>query len=563
MVFEKLIICVRKTENKEEIMKFSVLLPLVLFALIALPTQAGVNLKNGNFYISYLDIKVPGGGNDLSITRTYNSKSTANGWFGFGWGNEYETYLSVEADGSVVIHENGSGAQTRFVPKKAVDPVAASKRILEAMRKKSKVPAKTAEKLVQKLAKDAELRQIYARRYGVKTKIPKGSILYSNTRGLQEVKKMSKGFVRKYSDGKKDFFNEDGQLSKISHKNGYAVNLNYKKRSLASIKDSAGKQLYFKWYPDGKVKKIWSAGDKAATYTYEGKDLVKSKDVAGNLYIYEYDANHNMTAVKYSNGKSMKMSYEPKTYFVSSITDVDGQTTKYKYESNPKNPYKHYWTTVSKKSPTGKTIDNRYEYEIKNKPDGEQYTYRIMTKINGVKTETIYSECCGLPLKISRGKHVTNFEYNKDGLLTKKYSSKGESVELEYHKKHKKITKVRDNRGWTKFEYSKSGDLVKALNDKGKIVRLDYNLEGRIRKMVDYNKRTKKERQLTFKYNPQGKPIEISMSNVGKIQVQYDNYGEIKNVSSKGGGRKMALQVTQAFQSLLAIVKPAGVNLSL
>jgi YD repeat-containing protein len=534
----------------------------LLLLLLSFSAFAGVNLKNGNFYISYLDIKVPGGGNDLSITRTYNSKSTTDGWFGFGWGNEYETFLAVEADGSVVVYENGSGAQTRFVPQKAVDPMAAANRILEAMRKTSAVNDETAKSLVDKLAKDAELRQIYAKRYNVETSIANNTVLYSNTRGLQEIKKTSDGFVRKYNEGKQDFFNNAGKLVKILEKNGYFINLTYEKDLLQNIKDSAGKQLYFSWYPEGKVKKIWSAGDKAAEYTYQNKDLVKTKDVAGNTYDYEYDANHNMLSVKYANGTFMKMTYEPKTYFVSSVQEPDGELTKYKYESNPKNPYKHYWTVVSKQVPGGKFIDNKYEYEIKSKPDGEQYTYRIFTSINNVNTETIYSECCGLPLKISRGKHVTNFEYNGDGLLLKKYSSSGESVELDYDKEHKKIAKVKNNSGWTTFEYNKKGDLVKAQNDKGKIVRLDYNVEGRIRKMVDVNKNTNEERQLSFKYNPQGKPIEINMEKVGVITVQYDNYGEIKDVQSKAG-RKMALQVTQAFQSLLAIVKPAGVNLSL
>jgi hypothetical protein len=67
---------------------------------------------------------------------------------------------------------------------------------------------------------------------------------------------------------------------------------------------------------------------------------------------------------------------------------------------------------------------------------------------------------------------------------------------------------------------------------------------------------------LSFKYNSLGKPVEIEMMKVGKIQVAYDNYGEIKRVESKQG-HKMALQVTQAFQNLLAIVKPAGVNLNM
>ena len=57
--------------------------------------SAGVNLKNGNFYISYTDIIVPGGGHDLEVVRTYNSRATGTGWFGFGWGSDFETHLSV------------------------------------------------------------------------------------------------------------------------------------------------------------------------------------------------------------------------------------------------------------------------------------------------------------------------------------------------------------------------------------------------------------------------------------------------------------------------------------
>ena len=90
---------------KKSLMTLTLLLPMVAFG--------GVNLKNGNFYITYTDIIVPGGDHDLEVTRTYNSKSTDNGWFGYGWGSLYETKLMVSADGSVVVMENGSGAQTK------------------------------------------------------------------------------------------------------------------------------------------------------------------------------------------------------------------------------------------------------------------------------------------------------------------------------------------------------------------------------------------------------------------------------------------------------------------
>ena len=50
------------------------------------------------------------------------------------------------------------------------------------------------------------------------------------------------------------------------------------------------------------------------------------------------------------------------------------------------------------------------------------------------------------------------------------------------------------------------------------------------------------------------------MSNVGKINVTYDNYGNIERVKSSAGPQ-IAAQVTSAFQSLLGIIRPAGVTL--
>jgi len=538
---------------------------LKLFILLMLiPSFAfgGVNLKNGNFYISYTDIIVPGGGMDLEINRTNNSKSTEKGWFGFGWGSDYETYVTVSADGSVVVHENGSGALTRFTPKTKVDADKAASNIIAAIRKRSPINDKTANDLLTKLKNDAELRQAYARKYKVKANIANGTELFSNTRGLQKLVKNGKGFKRIFNDGKVEVFNDDGKLVKISNKNGYHVGLNYKKGKLVSIKDSQAKQLFFEWYPDGKVKHISSAGDKKTLYKYRGDDLIESKDIAGNIFKYDYDGNHNMTSVGYADGSKLKISYTPKTQFVEEVVSRNSESTKYKYESNPKNPEHHYWTTVTKKSPSGKVSKSRYEYEIKTRPDGSQYTYRIATEINGIGTETIYSECCSLPLKITRGNNTTTFEYNAKGLLTKKTSTKGEMVELEYHAQFNKITKVVNNKGWTKFTYDKRANLVRAVNSKNKSVALFYDTKGRIQRMFDKDAKTNKHRTLSFQYNALGKPVEISMKGIGKINVAYDNYGEIKKVESKQG-HKMALQVTQAFQSLLAIVKPAGVNLNM
>ena len=536
---------------------------LIALSLFPLMAFGGVNLKNGNFYITYTDIIVPGGDHDLEVTRTYNAKSTDNGWFGFGWGSLYETKLVVSADGSVVVIENGSGARTRFVPKEAINVQSSSKKIVEAMKKKEPMSESAVQALVTRLNNDAELRQVYSKKYNVETKLADGTILYSNDRGIQTISKEKDGYKRSNSDGRTDFFDNEGKLSKITDKNGYAISFEYKGSQVAAIKDTQAKQIFLEWFPDGKIKSASSAGDKKTSYTYDPRgNLIQSGDVSGNIYKFEYDGNHNLTAVVYLDKTKMQVKYD-KNSAATEVIERDGESTKYKYEYNPKNPDFHYWTTVTKKPKEGPESVSRYEYEIKSKPDGQQYTYRIGTELDGIKTETIYSECCSLPLKITRGKDVTTFEYNAKGLLTKKTSTRGEFVQLDYDDKINKITKVINNEGWTTFQYDKGGNLSKAVNSVGKSVLLIYDRLGKITKMIDQEKNDEKSRRtLSFKYNSMGKPVEIEMEKVGIINVAYDNYGEIKKVESKAGA-KMALQVTQAFQSLLSIVKPAGVNLNM
>jgi len=542
-------------------MKFLKLLSLALVTLLMSSFAiAGVNLKNGNFYISYTDIVVPGGGKKLEITRTYNSKATEIGWFGFGWGSEFETRLEVSADGSVMIHEHGVGAKSRFTPKTAIDPVATSTKIVNEMKKKTALSEKATSELIQKLAGNAELRHTYAMNFGIHSTVAPGTVLYSHDLGPQTLAVTKEGYRRDHSDGRQDFFNNEGQMVKVSDKSGYFVGFTYKNGQLDSLKDSQAKQIYFSWYPDGLVKEIWSAGDKKATFKYQDSDLVSSKDVGDNSYDYTFDKSHNLTGISYSDKTKLAISYDPQTFFVSQVADRNGEETKYQYGANPKTPEDHYWTVVTKNGFDGKPVANRYEYEIKTKPDGAQYTYRIITTINGIKTETIYNDK-SLPSKIARGNSVTNFEYNANGLLTKKSSSKGDFVNIEYDNAINKIKKVVNNEGTTSFDYDQKGNLVKAQNNAGKIVFLIYDTKGKISKMVDQESPTQK-RVLAFKYNALGKPVEIEMEKIGKINVAYDNYGEIKKVESSAG-HKMALQVTQAFQNLLSIVKPAGVNLNI
>lgn len=518
--------------------------------------SAGVSLKNGNFYISFVDVATRGGeGHRLLITRTYNSQAIKKGWFGYGWGSDYETFLSPSADGSITVHENGTGARTRFTSsakKSQVGVEEAVKKIVSVILKKSSLSSREIKSLKENLRNDAMSRQSYAKRYNVTATLPVGQILYSHTRGKQKLEILKDGFKRTLGDNKIEIYNKEGNLREIKDKYNYTIKFIYKNKLLSSIKDTQSNQIFFEWFSSGQVKNIWVDKNKKATYLFENANLVKSIDSDKNLFRYDYDHSHNMKAIHYKDGTSLKIAYNKKQ-FVSRVTERNKRFTNYKYGDKSN---KHFWTLVSRGGRgRKKEFENRYEYELKTKPDGTTYTHRILTNIFGLKTETIFTECCSLPLKIQRGKTITNFEYDKEKLI-QKTSNRGDFVKMTYHKKFNKITKIVTNKDWTTFDYNKQGNLFKALNSKGKSVLLIYSRK-QIKKIIAQDA-SKKRQVLTFKYNPLNKPKEIAIPGLGTINIIYNDEGKVQEVKSSSS-KKIATQVREVFQSLVAIVKPAGI----
>ena len=301
---------------------------LFSFALIA-----GVNIKNGNYYVTYKDIVVPGGGKDLEISRTYNSTITRVGWFGVGWASEFETRLEAGADGSVTVVEFGNGAMTRFTPKKTIDPKSATENILKKFKETKSLTAGAEKKLKESLINDSELRRDYAVRLGVKAKLAVGTKLYSSTRGLQEIHKTKNGYKRVKQDGVEHHFNEKGQLTLVKDKYGYKIDLVYENGALKTIKDSKAKQLYFEWYSTTPrlVKNIWSVKDKKTAYKYDENLMVESLDVQGNKYLYGYDRRQNLSSITYDDKSKLEVKYDPETKFATYVKTRDGEETKYVY----------------------------------------------------------------------------------------------------------------------------------------------------------------------------------------------------------------------------------------
>lgn len=317
---------------------------------------AGVNLKNGNFYTTYCDIKLVKNGHELSMVRTYNSHSDFSGWLAKGWGSNWETFLEMGNNGSVVVHENGGGAETRFIPLWQNDRWADAYHIKEAVLEMDPYAYEgevLAEYFADELARSPVMRKRYANDYGLYSELPVGSTLYSHIRGFQRLIKTEDGFERIFSDGYSDIFNNDGVLVRREGAYGYYVNFHYTNGVLKLVKDSFGSQLFFDWYPNGLLKHTWCTVNDKTTYRYsDDGNLVYSIDAAGNEYGFEYDDNHNMTAVIYYEADGQEeprkqlIEYSDEEQKVTKITETDGRYSTYSYRYDSYAPESHYWTDV-------------------------------------------------------------------------------------------------------------------------------------------------------------------------------------------------------------------------
>ena len=532
--------------------------------------QGRINVQNGNINHYYIDIQIPSHGYPLKLERSFNSKSTFNGMFGHKWGSNFETTFTVTPEGLVEISEFGDGFKTTFAPKtysqKELDA------FMQSLLNKLPPASRTA-KIKESLLTDALFRRKLAKEHNLTVDIPLQTALYANDRGPETLLKTTKSgdssfiWIRSFAGDKQEVFNHKGQLIRRQDPNGNFLNLSYDTQGrLFKVVDRFGRQMTFSYHPNKKVAAVTSPAGKTCVYKYDLKgNLLYAKNDRGYDFTYKSDDLHHMREVVYPTGQKEIMKYDLEDRITHHEGPDDTQTT-YQYDTQG-DPFKYFNVIVTKergKKPNQSVTVDKYEYEFGRRDNGSRYAYKLATVLDGIRTETLYTPCCGKPISINRQGKITRFEYAADGSLTKKIFPDGQRVELSYDKNFKKVSQVvqfdpkRKITDTTEYKYDPKGNLAFARNKNQKIsVQLVYDRKGRIEKLVD-----QKGQKITFEYNTLGKPTKITLQGVGSILVSYNAGGEITNVKSTGS-RKIASEVTGAFQSLLDVIRPAGVSLGI
>lgn len=538
---------------------------LTLF--LSLSANAIIDLKNSNFATSWTDLIVPGGGYELKILRTYNSRSLMNGIFGFGWCGEFETKLILTPDNMIRIYECGTGHETIYKQKDygsgEID------RLVNSIMQKVKAEGKRSEEYLVNLRKslttDTRLRIRMALDFDIAAVAKEGAVYLANGKEVENVTLTKEYYQRLLADGSFQRFDLKGRLMAMHDKNGNFLKLVYEGNQLKEMNDNNGRRLFFKYNNNKRLASISGPGGIVVEYKFANMDnLVWVSNAWGNTYTYEYDDLHNLTKAKWPDKSTIELKYDKNKDWVMSYKDRTNCLESYSYETSKDEPKLHYWSTVEKKC--GKEIVNNSKFEFfhKVRDDGSIFLQKTITVTNGISNEIVYHELFGKPVLIKRASDRIAFEYLSNGQLKTKTTSFAKMT-YDYDKKTNKVSSVKtvfnDEKGkktaekTSEFKYDSKGNLAVAKNSDGQKINLDYDKKGRISSIEDQARKTVK---ITYE-EKFGKPSIVTRPQMGTIKISYKPNGDIEKAESPDGP-EVAMQVASTFNNLLDIIAPASVE---
>lgn len=346
----------------------------------------------------------------LSLTRTYNSSTSATTTLGAGWQHSYERFISVLADGSV-----------------------------EAMRPDGKA-------------------YIFSATNGIYSAADTNDTLQALTNGWNYVT----------GSGESETYNLNGQLLSLTDRSGLAQTLAYDANGhLVSITDSFGRQLNFTYDSNNRISTLTDPAGGVYRYGYDANNNLASvtyPDGASKTYHYENTGSpHALTGITDENGNRFATySYDAQghaTYTehadgagrASLVYNADGSTTVTD-AVNTTRTY-HFQTIHGVVKSTGQsqpggsgcgasasalTYDANGNVASRTDFNGNltTYTYDLSCNLETSRTEgltatgattpetrtisTVWHPNFRLPVQITNANQQTTYTYNSQGDITQK-----------------------------------------------------------------------------------------------------------------------------------------------
>jgi RHS repeat-associated protein len=436
------------------------------------PKSAGrpVNVTNGNMYIEETDYRLPGIGDGLDITRTYNSKNQTAGLFGFGW--------SSILDESLVSY----GA-----------------------------------KLLRLNLPDG--RAVYLSRSS--TALPYSPAQPLNFYG-QVVKNADNSYTLTFKDGRVHQFNTNGKLVSFSDRYGNTITLTLNASgNPTTITDASGRTITFTYDSYTKIATMSDSLGTIATYVHAFMGRLTSVTYAdGSKYVFTDVFSGNnvyLTSVK----DALNNVLESHTY------DSQGRALTSEIAGNGT---EHY--TLNYVSATETDVTDALNHVTKYFFDTSK-GLNLVTRVEGncscgnsqITTWT-YDNQLNVISKTDALTHTTNYTYDTNGNRLTQTDSTG-TITYNYNSFGDVLTVTDQMNGvWTNT-YDAHGNLLTTKDALNNTTILTYNSQGQLQTVTDPRNHT-----TTFDYNTNGNLTRRTDALNNQTNIAYDTRGRIMSVTN-------------------------------
>ncbi|MFV1873469.1 MAG: DUF6531 domain-containing protein [Oleiphilus sp.] len=445
-------------------------LVLIIFLLKNSPySHADVNLKGGNFYISYDDIIID---EEFKFRRTYNSKATNVGMFGYGWNSVWEGYVQIGPSGEPIYRSHGfnyllfNKTQSDSSNEVLLSNIKALTKLIAEADNRSDIDQIEEELLNSEGTRFKQWERFYTLGK-LSPKIPEIGDMYTYYCACNYNKHLLARTPEGYeiSVGEEVYkFNLQGLLTsfKLTNK-GKEILISRNDSSGLIEKIELGKKTYFLSYTEsGFVKSITNhKGEKVSSYSYDGDDLVSHTNASKETYNFKYDVSHNITEIHPFGETPMKIEYMNKTLFVSKITKPDGMIELYRYGSlKDGDPNLNYYTEIEWIKP-----------DRKGRPSTERHEWRTVKNKYGETNNTVRS--------VIENHIRIDHTFDENEVLTHTTQSSaitGTKLEIKYKFDDKGRVTNLDSENWSKsFEYNEIENKLKKIKTITKGEPYDYS----------------------------------------------------------------------------------------
>lgn len=465
-----------------------------------------VDTAYGNFSETYSDLSLPGRGNPLAFTRTYNAQVAAagtNGPLGYGWTSDYLMSLSQPGGtGTPVTISQEGGAQVVFNQSGSTYAPAAPRDIA--------------------------------------TLSLSGSV-WSFTRDAEDT----------YT------FNASGQLTSETDLNGYVMSLSYSGGALSTITDQAGRTLSVTWTGTHitAVRDANVTPNRTVTFGYNdgNGNLTDVVDVNGGQTHFVYDSAHRMTnlsdPVCYAGGSSCNsgngvLNVYDSSSRITSQQDQMGRTTTFAYTGSP-GAATGGTTTIT--DPMGNVTHHVYQYGLL-----VQETKGYGTAAAATASYQYDPTTLGLILETDANGNTASFTVDSNGNQLTSVDALGRTTSTTYNSFNEPLTKEDGNSVTTTYTYNGHGNLTSASTPLVGSVPLQHQV-------TDYNYTDASHPgDVTSMKDPDGETWTYTHDSYGDQQTIDDPLGNVSTTCYNADGWRTATYTPLAGTITCATPPPAS-----